>query len=537
MTTPNGLHQPTGPELQRSGFLQGILDDPDDDDLRLIYADWLDDHSGDDTLSAYIRARVEHERQCDPTAGMPRDDSDTCVPAAVLEVCNRLRGRWGKRGGLVEHVAPQDAALFLERWEAIYAVAPVRSLGLTWTKNVGMLAGSPALSPIRELTLGCVDATPRQDLIAILRSPHLSQLQKLNLKGVSDAPALSTLLTEAWDDAHPHPRHLREIFLFGWNETDETLESLWSHPLMAGLETVDITPFSTACTSRSLATLAACPSARSLRTLKLFASHAIDNDALRALIDSPHLTSLEHLCLANCSIDSAGIALLADSALLGQLRSLDVSGTDVWSDGIRAIAESTQPTHLRSLAFRMDVHGDPALESIAASASLTQLDALIMNNCGLTDGGLEALANAPKVAHLRSLDLGDNGGVTDDGIRALCASPHGLHLRSLQLCNTSVTVAGITALLRSPAMAQLERLHVGNDGMWHVQPHELQELRDALLVHPRLRWFEASLSAPGDITLCGYTLGRRLYTAQVPAVRETTHASSQEVLQSPEQKD
>ena len=97
MTTPNGLHQPTGPELQRSGFLQGILDDPDDDDLRLIYADWLDDHSGDDTLSAYIRARVEHERQCDPTSGMPLDDSDTCVPAAVLEVCNQLRGRWPLR--------------------------------------------------------------------------------------------------------------------------------------------------------------------------------------------------------------------------------------------------------------------------------------------------------------------------------------------------------------------------------------------------------------------------------------------------------
>ena len=52
---------------EQAAFLRAITDDPDDDTVRLIYADWLEEH-GDDTdraRAAYIRLAIEK-------AGLPR---------------------------------------------------------------------------------------------------------------------------------------------------------------------------------------------------------------------------------------------------------------------------------------------------------------------------------------------------------------------------------------------------------------------------------------------------------------------------------
>ncbi|MBY0461450.1 MAG: TIGR02996 domain-containing protein, partial [Gemmataceae bacterium] len=41
----------------RAALLKAILDDPDDDTARLVFADWLDEH-GEGRRAAYIRAQV-----------------------------------------------------------------------------------------------------------------------------------------------------------------------------------------------------------------------------------------------------------------------------------------------------------------------------------------------------------------------------------------------------------------------------------------------------------------------------------------------
>src|SRR3954463_13846563 len=46
---------------QRAAFRQAILDDPDDDAPRLVYADWLDDH-GEHDRAEFIRVQVERAR-------------------------------------------------------------------------------------------------------------------------------------------------------------------------------------------------------------------------------------------------------------------------------------------------------------------------------------------------------------------------------------------------------------------------------------------------------------------------------------------
>ena len=44
-----------------TGFLKTILDDPDDDTHRLVYADWLEEH-GEPERAAFVRLQLECDR-------------------------------------------------------------------------------------------------------------------------------------------------------------------------------------------------------------------------------------------------------------------------------------------------------------------------------------------------------------------------------------------------------------------------------------------------------------------------------------------
>src|SRR5262245_32286286 len=49
------------PTPQEQGLLDDVVEHPDDDGPRLIYADWLDDH-GDHDRAEFIRVQLELER-------------------------------------------------------------------------------------------------------------------------------------------------------------------------------------------------------------------------------------------------------------------------------------------------------------------------------------------------------------------------------------------------------------------------------------------------------------------------------------------
>src|SRR5207248_2696491 len=59
-----------------SAFLKAIAESPDDDGLRLVYADWLEEH-GQDDRARYLREEVALTRidgRSDPTAWRMRID-------------------------------------------------------------------------------------------------------------------------------------------------------------------------------------------------------------------------------------------------------------------------------------------------------------------------------------------------------------------------------------------------------------------------------------------------------------------------------
>src|SRR5215216_381899 len=92
-----------------AGFLHDVREHPDDDAPRLIYADWLDDHSQHERAEL-VRAQCELAR---PTTGGPRllelgererqllSEHGPAWAGAVAEVADE----YAFRRGLLEHVA------------------------------------------------------------------------------------------------------------------------------------------------------------------------------------------------------------------------------------------------------------------------------------------------------------------------------------------------------------------------------------------------------------------------------------------------
>src|SRR5262249_2869178 len=59
---PTSLRAPGGGPMSRDAFLADIIANPDDDDLRLVYADWLEDH-GQPERAEFIRLQIEVARR------------------------------------------------------------------------------------------------------------------------------------------------------------------------------------------------------------------------------------------------------------------------------------------------------------------------------------------------------------------------------------------------------------------------------------------------------------------------------------------
>ena len=119
-------------------LLQAILDDPEDDGIRLIYADWLQEHGEEDV-------------------------------AAALRTSLASRGWWNFPTSVRARWAPWDACL--DGWLGVAGVAP---------DQLGALPESPWLNAI-DLRNYATD----EDLRALARFPVLTALS-LNGTSLSD---------------------------------------------------------------------------------------------------------------------------------------------------------------------------------------------------------------------------------------------------------------------------------------------------------------------------------------------------------------
>lgn len=269
-------------------FLEDILEQPDDDAPRLIFADWLEEN-GDPDRAEFIRIRVEQAHgpsaRAKRAARLIEDNWDRWVkPLCLLADDTALRHhRWLNSRPRVSasklvHEFPRGfipsfalrASTFLAKTDAILALTALTRLRLDQAGGLGgALAACPALRAIRELEFIDWSHSPLAsvDMAELAHSPHLTRLTTLCL-----------------------PRN---------NLGDEGSQLLARAAWVSSIRSLDLSDNGLSTTG--LRALTTRDDWHQLRELRLD-NNFFDNEAVSLLLSAPWLRDLEILSLCNAGI-------------------------------------------------------------------------------------------------------------------------------------------------------------------------------------------------------------------------------------------
>jgi uncharacterized protein (TIGR02996 family) len=176
---------------QRAALIAAILETPEDDDPRLVCADWFEEQ-GDDSS----RARADFIRTQLLRARLPEDDPRQAqLEAHELRLLKRWAAVWCGahfvfkkcrfRRGFIEYVHLR-LQHFLHHRRQMLALEPVRDVSLTgwiWASDdlVRRVAACPEWRDIETLRIHHQGPhkSPRGNLVLLLESPHLTGLRRL----------------------------------------------------------------------------------------------------------------------------------------------------------------------------------------------------------------------------------------------------------------------------------------------------------------------------------------------------------------------
>jgi uncharacterized protein (TIGR02996 family) len=464
---------------QDEAFLQAIIEAPDDDAHRLVYADWLDDN-GDPERAEFIRLQCALARRGAAASSRRR---------LYERARGLLRGnarRWGApplgrpgwrnyRRGFVE-VLRIGPPRFLRSADRLFQLFPIRDVRFEplepeWDSSpeevarfVRWLAEWPALERVEALALwghsagGAVTIDPHA-LPVLLASPHLRRLRALDIQdnlemdGAAEALAQSPVLGQLTAlvlglfgpgvvdslASSPHVPRLERLRL-PYNELEaDAAHRLAAWPALATVIELDLSgnplgPF-------GAQGLAGSPHCRRLRKLRL-GQDFVGDQGLLAWVNSGALAPLRWLDLEQCWLGPEAARALGR---LVALHTLNLRANRLGDEGARALAESPGLAGLRRLNVGINGLGDEGARALARSPYL-RLTELIAYANALTDDGVAALAASPILARTRRLRLGGNHAVGDAAALALAGSPHLKRVRLLDLAATGIGPEGRRAL-------------------------------------------------------------------------------------------
>ena len=329
---PPARRQPT-PEGTRvspdqRALFQALLDAPDDDAPRLVYADWLEEN-GEADRAEFIRVGCAlagipeddpRRKQLDRREQQLRDQHEDAWKSALRQL--GATHIFFERG--FPHSLGMDAGEFVINAEALFAAAPLRKAELFGTFIPGLaLATLPQLAQLEFLWLSG----------ELIEDPPNDGFPRWPTRGGLSDPGLQSLA------ASPFVANLRELHLGGNEElTDASVVAVAASPYLNRLELLDFNfnRFG----DPGLLTLIHSPHLRSLRTLRLWGTLITDN-GLRALAASPFLARLNELNLSWCErFGEVGLVALLNSANIRGLKSLVLEGTFINAEVARAMLDS-----------------------------------------------------------------------------------------------------------------------------------------------------------------------------------------------------
>jgi uncharacterized protein (TIGR02996 family) len=273
---------------EHDALLAAICEHPEDDVVRLVYADWLEEN-GADARAELIRLQIELAGLLEDDPRRPelrRRQADLLARYgdAWRAALPRLEGiTWGDfERGFVTAVTAEDEPTFDRCAPALFAAAPVRRLHL---RRVGT-------GDVWEFSTG--PRNFRQDFTGVERlatSPHLARLADLDLAGAVIGAGGVRALT-----ASPHLSGLTALHLANNGIEPAAAEVLAHSPLLARLRALDL------------------------------GCNLVESDGARALAHSAHVAGLTELDLSRNNIGSAGALALVRSPYLGGLTRLVMQG-------------------------------------------------------------------------------------------------------------------------------------------------------------------------------------------------------------------
>jgi uncharacterized protein (TIGR02996 family) len=408
-----------------AAFIQGILDNPEDDALRLVYADWLEDHD-QSARAELIRVQIE-------LAGMEKEAPDRARLDARQEKLLEAHGRewagpfprlvneWEFERGFISEIVVQVRG-FLKHAETLFRLAPIRTVRLRMSSTAEGEEGEPEEEEEE-------DESPAELMPALAQCPFLARLTSVDLSWLRFTIAGAGLKEFL---SSPYLKGIRELTFMDEDATPE----------MARI-------------------LADCPNLPGLKELLFEGDYYgfLGDEGLEILARSRYLTGLTCLALGQSEIEEAGVQALAASRNFRQLEILDLLNNQIGPEGARALAGSRHLGRLRQLSLGGGEIGDDGLEALADSSRLRGLQELDIRDNKIGDRGLRALAGSTLASQLTSLWLGDKS-ITDKGIQALAAAPRLDGLTDLRIWDYEGGNAGLRALADSPHLANLKTLLV-----------------------------------------------------------------------------
>jgi uncharacterized protein (TIGR02996 family) len=292
-------------QSEEDRLLSAVCEEPENDDPRLVFADWLEDHDQPERAE-FIRVQITLARSADRPDAKALRARESALLKEHEEAWTRpledfASAFFGKpfefRRGFVENIGT-EGELLCEDGKRLFSLAPIREVRLgeeeeyedlakcKWllrlrtldltgsglSKHFGPapLLRSRYLANLTTLRLCGQDDNGHLDIEgvrALIRSKHLGKLEELNLSGnwlnQFNRGTVGTFL------AMDNMPALRALFLRGVGVLDAGAEAIASTPWMARVKVLDLS------------------------------RNTIGDRGLRVLLESPLLAGIERLDLRN----------------------------------------------------------------------------------------------------------------------------------------------------------------------------------------------------------------------------------------------
>ena len=447
-------------------FLQAVLNEPEDDLARLVYADWLDEQG--DPRGEFIRVQVELATLT------PADDSWRDLKNRETELLNQYLADWfdGMRRvwsgfsqckyqpfftgrGSCQLVrgfresARVRTRVFLEHAAKIFEQMPLRKLRL-FERDHGeeefqRFAESPFLEKLTHLAFDWRGNVEPQ-LQALLTHPHSRNLQELEFWS-ANVPGIVDPLRKAADVSQLRRLAIHFASRYGYSQDQrlapETAKRLAEQCQLPKLESFALTSYEV--TFDFLKRLLKRAKWRETVHDWDWSGHDFGDKGLEFLA-SLGLSSRWTQLRLNAETQSgrpqtagpftrAGMQALATMDFTS-LKVFEITGHRIGSGKLRSLLRNPTLSNLEELDLSNNPIKDSGAAVLAKVGHLSKLKTLRLKNCGLTKIGLQSLMNSKSLPELRCLYL-DNNPSLNDAIRTLVESSMVSQLRTLSLSGIS----------------------------------------------------------------------------------------------------